>query len=52
MPETVSLRLEADVEALKDETPLILDAREPEEYRAGHLQGAINVPPGAFLVST
>ncbi|MER3496032.1 MAG: hypothetical protein C4320_04020 [Armatimonadota bacterium] len=30
---------------------LILDVREPEEYAAGHLPGAINVPRGTLEVA-
>jgi rhodanese-related sulfurtransferase len=26
--------------------PLVIDVREPEEYRAGHLPGALNLPRG------
>lgn len=28
--------------------PIIIDVREPHEYRAGHLPGAINVPRGVL----
>ena len=31
-------------------TPLVLDVREPEEDRASHLHGAINVPRGLLEV--
>ena len=30
---------------------LVLDVREPEEYREGHLPGAINVPRGMLEVA-
>jgi rhodanese-related sulfurtransferase len=40
----------ADAAAWTDDTPLVLDVREPEEYRAGHLQGAINLPRGLLEV--
>jgi rhodanese-related sulfurtransferase len=26
------------------ETPLVLDVRAPDEYAAGHVRGAINIP--------
>lgn len=28
---------------------IIIDVREPFEYEAGHVQGAINIPPAALL---
>lgn len=40
----------ADVKAAidKKEKAVILDVREPDEYAAGHLPGAINVPRGTL----
>ncbi|MDD2769030.1 MAG: rhodanese-like domain-containing protein [Methylococcus sp.] len=42
-----------EVQAILDRT-LILDVREPEEYAAGHLPGAINIPRGVveFRIET
>ena len=34
------------IERLKTANTLLLDVREPEEYTAGHLSGAINIPRG------
>jgi len=28
------------------EVPLIIDVRGPEEYQAGHVSGAVNIPVG------
>lgn len=28
---------------------LIIDVREPEEYSRGHVEGAINIPPGELM---
>ena len=28
---------------------LIIDVREPYEYEAGHVEGAINIPPAALM---
>jgi rhodanese-related sulfurtransferase len=28
---------------------VIIDVREPGEYAGGHVEGAINIPPAAFL---
>ncbi|MDF9392013.1 MULTISPECIES: rhodanese-like domain-containing protein [Methylococcus] len=43
----------AEVRAMPGDT-LILDVREPEEYAAGHLPGAINIPRGVveFRIET
>lgn len=29
--------------------PLIIDVREPSEYQAGHVKGAINIPPSELM---
>lgn len=34
----------ADWETLRDPGALLLDVREPEEYAAGHIEGALNLP--------
>ena len=34
----------ADYKALKAQGALIIDVRRPEEFRAGHLKGATNIP--------
>ncbi|MCK9606758.1 MAG: rhodanese-like domain-containing protein [Methylomonas sp.] len=41
---------EIDTTAARDQlqTSLILDVREPSEYAAGHLPGAINIPRGVL----
>jgi rhodanese-related sulfurtransferase len=41
---------EIDIDAAKHtlETSLILDVREPAEYAAGHLPGALNIPRGVL----
>jgi rhodanese-related sulfurtransferase len=36
--------LEAFREALESASPLLVDVREPEEYAAGHIEGAISIP--------
>lgn len=36
--------LEAFKEAVESANPLLIDAREAEEYAAGHIAGAINIP--------
>ena len=33
-----------NVQMASDNAPLILDVRTPEEYSAGHISGAINIP--------
>ena len=33
---------------LREENPVVVDVREPEEFAAGHLPGAINVPRGVL----
>ncbi len=33
---------------LKDETAVLVDVREPDEFAAGHIQGAINLPLSRF----
>lgn len=30
---------------------LIIDVREPDEYKAGHIKSAINIPPGQLLLA-
>lgn len=30
-------------------TRVIIDAREPEEYAGGHVEGAINIPPATLM---
>lgn len=40
---------EIDIDAAEQamlEADLVIDVREPEEFKAGHLQGAINIPRG------
>jgi rhodanese-related sulfurtransferase len=42
---------EISVEELKqnlNKMPIIIDVREPEEYSAGHIYGAINIPRGVL----
>jgi rhodanese-related sulfurtransferase len=42
---------EVTVEELKQSMatmPIIIDVREPEEYAAGHIYGAINIPRGVL----
>ena len=29
---------------------IIIDVREPEEYRSGHVEGAINIPPNELNI--
>lgn len=29
--------------------PIIIDVREPQEYAAGHVEGAINIPPARLM---
>lgn len=36
----------ADAHAALEQADLVLDVREPEEYAAGHLPGAVNIPRG------
>mgnify|MGYP001172760927 CR=1 FL=1 len=36
----------AEARSLLAQNPLVLDVREPDEFVAGHLPGAINVPRG------
>ena len=36
------------VQMASDNAPLILDVRTPEEYSAGHISGAINIPHTAL----
>ncbi|WP_019601019.1 rhodanese-like domain-containing protein [Teredinibacter turnerae] len=43
--EIKELSLEESVLALKD-ADFVIDVREPDEFRAGHLPGAINIPRG------
>lgn len=33
-----------ELEGKLDERPLILDVRSPNEFRGGHIKGAVNVP--------
>lgn len=37
---------------LQDDSQLIVDVREPAEYSAGHIEGAINVPRGVLEFKT
>jgi rhodanese-related sulfurtransferase len=39
-----------DVKAMLDarQQPLIVDVREPAEFRAGHIPGAVNIPLGTL----
>ena len=30
--------------------PVIVDVREPHEYEAGHVEGALNIPPAKLLL--
>lgn len=41
----------AVAEHLSHGTALFVDAREPGEYTAGHLRGAVNVPPSAIFAN-
>ncbi|SET08171.1 MULTISPECIES: rhodanese-like domain-containing protein [Marinobacter] len=43
--EITELPLDRSEDAIR-EADLLIDVREPEEYHAGHLPGAINVPRG------
>lgn len=36
----------SDAEQAIQEAAILLDVREPDEYAAGHLQGAVNIPRG------
>ncbi len=36
----------ADAERTIPEADVIIDVREPDEYQAGHLPGAVNIPRG------
>lgn len=36
----------AEADAAISDAEVLIDVREPDEYRAGHLQGAINIPRG------
>lgn len=36
------------VELKKKKTPTIIDVREPEEFEAGHIPGAVNIPLGTI----
>lgn len=40
----VSLAQWTDVEGIDPQRTLLLDVRQPEEYRAGHIPGAVNIP--------
>lgn len=42
-----------DVDEMRSNNPdlLVVDIREPDEYAAGHIQGAINVPRGILEAS-
>ena len=45
MPQTEDLSAEALKSALEsNEKPLLVDVRSPEEFAAGHMPGAINIP--------
>lgn len=55
-PAPVDMALEPEIAAselmdrmLADEAPYILDVREPDEYVAGHLPGAVNIAHTEFL---
>jgi len=37
-----------DVHKILPENPVIVDVREPGEYLAGHLPGAVNIPRGVL----
>ncbi|HAS74833.1 MAG TPA: hypothetical protein DCS67_11875, partial [Clostridiales bacterium UBA8960] len=43
--------LKAMVDA-KDETIVIVSARKPEDYAAGHIEGAMNIPFGSDMVAS
>lgn len=43
--------VDADHAETRLDDHLVLDVREPEEYAAGHLPGAINVPRGMLEVA-
>lgn len=34
------------VEAMRSGSVVVVDVREPDEYRQGHLEGALNIPRG------
>lgn len=40
------ISLEQAATAIADPACYLIDVREPDEYAAGHLQGAINIPRG------
>lgn len=44
---------EATVDALAgDPNPVLIDVREPDEYQAGHIDGAVNIPLGELADRT
>jgi rhodanese-related sulfurtransferase len=47
IPDVEPSNLAANLAAYQKEC-LLLDVREPGEYEAGHIQGAINVPVGSL----
>ena len=34
---------------MKDESRIIVDVREPFEYKMGHVKGALNLPPSKLM---
>lgn len=46
-----NIELQQVYEAFLNGTAILLDARSPEEYAKGHIQGAVNIPVHAFLDS-
>ena len=47
-----SLFVEANAltEFMKDPATVVIDARTPEDYSKGHLQGAVNLPPAMLSI--
>jgi len=51
LPNTVNLTPAQVAAGLKDDTIVLVDVREPNEYDAGHIPGAVNLPLSSFDVS-
>lgn len=47
---TVFIEAEALAARMQEATTVVIDARTPEDYHKGHLQGAINLPPAMLSV--
>ncbi len=43
-----SMTVEEAYAAWRDQAALFVDARAPQEYREGHIPGAVNLPPDEF----